>query len=72
MKRFTLEEIGKIAGVSRATVSRVINNHPNISDSVRQRVLDVIEETGYHRRDAEIEALIGPSQEKQKKWSEEW
>ncbi len=47
MKRFTLEEIGKIAGVSRATVSRVINNHPNISDSVRQRVLDVIAETGY-------------------------
>lgn len=47
MKRFTLEEIGKIAGVSRATVSRVINNHPNISDSVRRRVLEVIEETGY-------------------------
>ncbi|GAB5491171.1 MAG: LacI family DNA-binding transcriptional regulator [Phototrophicaceae bacterium] len=47
MKRYTLEEIGKIAGVSRATVSRVINNHPNISDSVRQRVLEVIEETGY-------------------------
>lgn len=47
MKRFTLEEIGKIAGVSRATVSRVINDHPNISDSVRQRVLEVIAETGY-------------------------
>lgn len=47
MKRFTLEEIGKIAGVSRATVSRVINDHPNISDSVRRRVLEVIEETGY-------------------------
>lgn len=47
MKRFTLEEIGKIAGVSRATVSRVINNHPNISDSVRQRVQEVIDETGY-------------------------
>lgn len=47
MKRLTLEEIGKIAGVSRATVSRVINNHPNISDSVRERVLEVIAETGY-------------------------
>ncbi|MGJ3239151.1 MAG: LacI family DNA-binding transcriptional regulator [Anaerolineae bacterium] len=47
MKRFTLEEIGKIAGVSRATVSRVINNHPNISEPVRQRVQEVIEETGY-------------------------
>lgn len=47
MKRFTLEEIGKIAGVSRATVSRVINNHPKVSDSVRRRVMEVIEETGY-------------------------
>ena len=47
MKRLTLEEIGKIAGVSRATVSRVINNHPNISDEVRERVQEVIAETGY-------------------------
>lgn len=47
MKRFTLEEIGRLAGVSRATVSRVINNHPNISDEVRERVQRVIAETGY-------------------------
>ena len=47
MKRLTLEEIGKLAGVSRATVSRVINNHPNISPAVRERVQKVIEETGY-------------------------
>lgn len=47
MARLTLEEIGKIAGVSRATVSRVINNHPNISDDVRAQVQKVIDETGY-------------------------
>jgi LacI family transcriptional regulator len=47
MKRLTLEEIGKIAGVSRATVSRVINNHPNIRPEVRDRVKKVIAETGY-------------------------
>lgn len=47
MKRLTLEEIGKIAGVSRATVSRVINNHPNIRPEVRERVKKVIAETGY-------------------------
>ncbi|MEO1440678.1 MAG: LacI family DNA-binding transcriptional regulator [Chloroflexota bacterium] len=47
MKRLTLEDIGKLAGVSRATVSRVVNNHPNISPEVRQRVQNIIEETGY-------------------------
>lgn len=47
MKRLTLEDIGKLAGVSRATVSRVVNNHPNISPEVRERVESVIRETGY-------------------------
>ena len=47
MPKLTLEEIGKLSGVSRATVSRVINNHPHIRDEVRERVLEVIETTGY-------------------------
>lgn len=47
MKRLTLEEIAKIAGVSRATVSRVVNDHPNIRAEVRQRVQEVIDQTGY-------------------------
>ncbi len=46
-RRLTLEDIGKRAGVSRATVSRVINNHPYITDEVRERVQRVIQETGY-------------------------
>ncbi|UCD98836.1 MAG: LacI family DNA-binding transcriptional regulator [Chloroflexota bacterium] len=45
--KLTLEEIAHLSGVSRSTVSRVINHHPNVSDSVRQRVMAVIEETGY-------------------------
>lgn len=44
---FTLEEIAKLAGVSRSTVSRVVNNHPNVRDQVRERVWEVIRETGY-------------------------
>ena len=52
MKRLTLEEIGQIAGVSRSTVSRVINNHPNIRPAVRQRVEDVIRQTGYQPNSA--------------------
>lgn len=47
MAKLTLEEIGKLAGVSRATVSRVINNYPHIRAEVRERVLKIIEETGY-------------------------
>lgn len=47
MENLTLEEIGKRAGVSRSTVSRVINNHSSVSPDVRQRVLRVVEETGY-------------------------
>ena len=43
----TLEEIAKLAGVSRSTVSRVINNHPNVSPEVRERVWKVIRELDY-------------------------
>jgi LacI family transcriptional regulator len=48
MSRLTLEDIAKQAGVSRSTVSRVINNHPSVRDVVRERVLKVIRNTGYH------------------------
>jgi LacI family transcriptional regulator len=44
----TLEGIAKLAGVSRSTVSRVVNDHPNVRDQVRERVWEVIHETGYH------------------------
>lgn len=48
MANLTLEDVAKQAGVSRSTVSRVVNNHPNVRAQVRQRVLKVIEDTGYH------------------------
>ena len=44
----TLEDIARQAGVSRSTVSRVINDRPNVREDVRKRVLQVIEDTGYH------------------------
>ena len=44
---FTLEEIAKLAGVSRSTVSRVVNDQPNVRAPVRERVWQVIRETGY-------------------------
>ena len=44
----TLEEIARLAGVSRSTVSRVVNGDPHVSDSVRQRVEAVIRANNYH------------------------
>jgi LacI family transcriptional regulator len=46
-ENLTLEDIGRIAGVSRSTVSRVINDKSNVNPAVRERVLAVIERTGY-------------------------
>ena len=45
--KLTLEEIGRMAGVSRSTVSRVINNEKSVRPEVRKRVQGVIRETGY-------------------------
>jgi DNA-binding LacI/PurR family transcriptional regulator len=42
-----LEDIGRMAGVSRATVSRVVNGEQNVRPEVRERVEDVIRRTGY-------------------------
>ena len=46
-QKHTLETIAKLAGVSRSTASRVINNQAGVSSDVRQRVQDVIAQTGY-------------------------
>jgi len=43
----TLEEVAQLAGVSRSTVSRVINDQPNVRPEVRERVWQVAREVGY-------------------------
>jgi LacI family transcriptional regulator len=45
--RLTIEEIAKLAAVSRSTVSRVLNDHPSVRSAVRARVLQVIQEHHY-------------------------
>lgn len=47
MSHLTLESVAELAGVSRSTVSRVINGQIGVRDDVRQRVWQIIEETGY-------------------------
>ncbi len=43
----TLKEIAKRCGVSVSTVSNILNGIPKVSEDTRQRVLQVIKETGY-------------------------
>jgi LacI family transcriptional regulator len=43
----TIYEVSKLAGVSLATVSRVINNSGKVKPATRQKVLAAMEELGY-------------------------
>ncbi|MBK8022987.1 MAG: LacI family DNA-binding transcriptional regulator [Chloroflexi bacterium] len=42
-----MDDIARLAEVGRGTVSRVLNNHPSVSDATRARVLAVIEQLNY-------------------------
>lgn len=48
MKRnSTIDDVAKLAGVARVTVSRVLNNGDNVRPETRQRVQQAVEELGY-------------------------
>ena len=47
IRQVTISQVAKEAGVSSQTVSRVINNRPEITPETRQRVQDVIQRLGY-------------------------
>jgi DNA-binding LacI/PurR family transcriptional regulator len=57
LRRVTLYDVAERAGVSHQTVSRVINNHPHVAHSTRNRVLNVIAELGY-RPDITARSLV--------------
>jgi DNA-binding LacI/PurR family transcriptional regulator len=46
-KRVTILEVAQESGVSYQTVSRVINEHPNVAPETRARILDVIKRLNY-------------------------
>jgi len=46
-RRITIKDVAEAAGVSSQTVSRVINNRPDVAPSTRRRVLAIVEELGY-------------------------
>lgn len=43
----TIKDIAKLSGVAVSTVSRVINNHPDVSSEAREKVLRVIAEYNF-------------------------
>ena len=46
-KNLNLEDIARKAGVSRSTVSRVINNEPYVSQRTREKVMAVVQQENY-------------------------
>ena len=52
----TIYEVAKVAGVSAATVSKVINNYPDVSDKTRKKVKQVLSDMNF-RPNAEAQSL---------------
>lgn len=47
IRKPTIDDVAARAGVARTTVSRVLNNSPNVRDVVRQKVAAAVAELGY-------------------------
>ena len=43
----TIKDIAKICGVGVSTVSRAINNHPDINPETKEKIMNIIKEYGY-------------------------
>ena len=54
----TAAEIAKIVGVSRSTVTRVVNGYPYTAEETRQKVLDAVKQYGYVPN-ASARSLVG-------------
>lgn len=52
-----MADVARAAGVSQKTVSRVVNSAPNVSEAVRVRVLQAIDDLGF-RPNAAARALV--------------
>jgi LacI family transcriptional regulator len=46
-RRPTIDDVAELSGVARATVSRVLNDSPNVSERMRVRVLEAVGKLGY-------------------------
>lgn len=48
----TIKDIAKICGVGVSTVSRAINNHPDINSETKEKIMNAIREYGYVPNDS--------------------
>src|SRR5947209_14000858 len=46
-EKLTILDIARLAGVSKATVSRVLNQKPDVDPATRERILRIMEEQGF-------------------------
>jgi DNA-binding LacI/PurR family transcriptional regulator len=61
-KQATLHDVARLANVSHQTVSRVINESPNVADETRKRVQQAIEALNYRPNRAARSLITGHSQ----------
>ncbi len=45
--KLTIQDIARLAGVSKATVSRVLNHKPDVDPTTRERILRIMDEQGF-------------------------
>jgi DNA-binding LacI/PurR family transcriptional regulator len=57
-----MTDVARLAGVSHQTVSRVLNDHPNVKEQTRMRVRAAIAELGYRPNRAARALVTGRSQ----------
>jgi beta-glucosidase len=58
-EKLTIRDIARLAGVSKATVSRVLNNKPDVDPNTRERVLRIVEEYGFVPDDTAVQLASG-------------
>lgn len=47
VRKVTIRDVARAAGVGVGTVSRVLNNSPQVSDSTRERVMQIVDAMGF-------------------------
>lgn len=47
MKNVNIKDIAQMAGVGVSTVSRVLNNHPDVKEETKEKILSIIQEHNY-------------------------
>jgi len=61
-ERPTIQDVARRAGVAVSTVSRVLNDHPDVSQHTRARVLEIVESLGFRRSHAARAFRTGKTQ----------